>query len=108
MIRGTPCLLVLLGAAALAGCGGAASPADVAAQACDAQVRQQLGSKPYTLDLAELAANKADDGRGGQLLKAKVVVNAGLADQTIQDLECTVRANADGSAVEVLDIRFIW
>jgi hypothetical protein len=92
----------------LAGCGGSATPDDVAALACDAQVKQQLGGKPYTLDLASLAANKSEDARGGQLLKSKIVVNAGLADETTQDLECTVRMSADGASAEVMDIRFIW
>ncbi len=108
MKRGIPWALAMIAAPLLVGCGGALTPNDVAAQACEAQVRQQLGDKPYTLDLASLAASKTDNARGGHLLTAKIVVDAGLADETLQDLECTVRMNADGSAAEVTDIRFIW
>lgn len=92
----------------LVGCGGAPSPADIAAQACDAQVRTQLGGKPYQLDLKALAGAIQDDGRGGQLLTAKITVDAGLASQTTQDLECTVRMGADNASAEVLNVRFIW
>lgn len=108
MTRGTPWILPALAVALLAGCGRMASPADIAAQACEAQVRIQLGSQPYHLDLQALAASMADDDRGGLLLTAKVTVNAGLADQAVQDLECTVRMNAEQTAAEVLTMRFIW
>lgn len=92
----------------LAGCGGAPTPADVAAQACDAQVRTQLGGKPYTLDLRMLAQTMKDDGRGGFLLASQVTVDAGLASQAVQTLECTVRMGADNASAEVLNLRFIW
>ena len=95
------CLLLL-------GCGGAATPGDIAAQACDAQVKAQLGSRPYVLDVAALAASMRDDGRGAQTLTAKVTVNAGMADQEIQDLECNARLSDDGSSAEVINLRFIW
>jgi hypothetical protein len=91
-----------------AGCGGGATPMDVAAQACDAQVRTQLGGKPYTLDLDALAGTAADDGRGSQLLTATIVVDAGLASQAEQKLECTVRMGADNASAEVMNLRFIW
>ena len=97
-----------LGVALLAGCGGAPTPADVAAQACDAHVRTQMAGKPYALDLAALASSKADDGRGGVLLTSPITVDAGLASQAEQDLECTVRMGADGTTAEVLNVRFIW
>lgn len=92
----------------LAGCGGAPSPADVAAQACDAQVRTQLGNKPYTLDLKMLAETMKDDGRGSVLLASQITVDAGLASQAVQTLECTVRMGADNTSAEVLNVRFIW
>lgn len=92
----------------LTGCGGAATPADVAAQACDAQVRTQLGAKPYTLDLKMLAETMKDDGRGGFLLAAQVTVDAGLATQSVQMLECTVRMGSENTSAEVLNVRFIW
>jgi hypothetical protein len=92
----------------LVGCGGAPTPADVAAQACDAQVRTQLGGKPYALDLELLAKTMTDDGRGSFLLASQITVDAGLASQTVQTLECTVRMGADNTSAEVLNVRFIW
>lgn len=108
MNRGTSWIVCAAAAGLLAGCGGGGTPADVAAQACDAQVRTQLAGKPYTLDLDALAATAADDGRGGQLLTANIVVDAGLASQAEQKLECTVRMGADDASAEVLNLRFIW
>lgn len=101
-------LSTLLAAALLAGCGGGATPADIAAQACDAQVRTQSGDSPYQLDLAALAASASDAGGGSQLLTAPVVVNSGLATETRQTLECTVRMAEDGTTAEVINLRFIW
>lgn len=106
MNRGTLWMVPALGL--LVGCGGAASPADIAAQACDAQVRTQLAGKPYTLDLKMLAETMKDDGRGSFLLASQVTVDAGLASQSVQTLECTVRMGADNASAEVLTVRFIW
>lgn len=106
MTRSIP--TVALAALALAGCGAPAGPADLAAQACDAQVKRQVQSQPYRLDLAELAASKADDGRGGFLLSAPVTVNLGLADETLQQLECVVRLSGEPLVAEVVNLRFIW
>lgn len=101
-------ILAALALALLSGCGGKATPGNIAAQACDAQVRTQLAGKPYALDLAALGATMADDGRGGFLLTAKITVDAGLANETQQDLECTVRMSADQASAEVLTVRFLW
>ena len=92
----------------LVGCGGGTTPADVAAQACDAQVRVQLSGKPYALDLELLAKTMKDDGRGGFLLASQITVDAGLASEAVQVLECTVRMGADSTSAEVLNVRFIW
>lgn len=108
MTRGTRSTLALLGAALLAGCSPTTTPADIAAQACEAQVRIQTNGRPFQLDMAMLAASATDAGNGSQLLTAPVVVNAGLADQTTQQLECTVRMSADNTSAEVLIVRFIW
>lgn len=94
--------------ALLAACGGAPTPGDFAAQACEVRVKEQLGSKPYQLDLVVLASSMKDDGRGSQLLTAPIVVSAGMAEQSNQMLECTVRLNAEKTSAEVLDVRFIW
>ena len=108
MTRGTPWIVPVAALGLLVGCGGGATPAGIAAQACDAQVRTQLAGKPYTLDLEALATTMKDDGRGGQLLTSKIIVDAGLADQAEQDLECTVRMGTDNASAEVLNLRFIW
>lgn len=99
----------LCSAAMLAtGCGSAETPAGLAAAACEAQAKSRLGGKPYTLDLAMLASSATDDGRGGLLLSAPIVVNAGLADEGTQQLECTVRLSGEPPSAEVLNLRFIW
>lgn len=108
MNRGTFWMVPTAALGLLVGCGGSATPGSVAAQACDAQVRTQLAGKPYTLDLEALAGTMQDDGRGGQLLTSKITVDAGLASQAEQDLECTVRMGADNTSAEVLTVRFIW
>ncbi|MGL6289486.1 MAG: hypothetical protein ACRC2H_02230 [Silanimonas sp.] len=109
MTRGTLWIVPVATVVLLAGCGGGtATPAGIAAQACEAQVRTQLAGKPYTLNLDALAATMKDDGRGSQLLTAKIVVDAGLANQAEQDLECTVRMGTDNASAEVLNLRFIW
>jgi hypothetical protein len=97
-----------LGMALLAACGAEPTPGDFAAQACEVRVKEQLGSKPYQLDLTVLASSMKDDGRGSQLLTAPIVVSAGMAEQSNQMLECTARLNAEKTSAEVLDVRFIW
>lgn len=108
MNRGMFWMLPTLALGLLVGCGGSTTPGDVAAQACDAQVRTQLGGKPYTLDLKMLAETMKDDGRGGFLLASQITVDAGLASQSVQTLECTVRMGAENASAEVLNVRFIW
>jgi len=108
MNRGTFWMVPIAALGLLVGCGGEATPADVAAQACESQVRTQLGNKPYTLDLKMLAETMKDDGRGSFLLASQITVDAGLASQSVQTLECTVRMGADNASAEVLNVRFIW
>jgi predicted small lipoprotein YifL len=103
-----PTALAALAALALAGCGPADGPAELAARACDAQVQQQVQSQPYRLDLDVLAAGKTDDGRGGFLLSAPITVNLGLANESVQQLECTVRISGEPPVAEVVNLRFIW
>lgn len=97
-----------LGTALLAACGAEPTPGDFAAQACEVRVKEQLGNKPFNLDLKALAASMKDDRRGSLLLTAPMVVSYGMADQSSQTLECTVRLNAEKTSAEVLDVRFIW
>lgn len=101
-------LAAAVAALVLSACERANSPADIAAQACDAQVRVQVQGQPYQLDLAVLAGNKTDDGRGGFLLTAPVTVNLGLANQEVQQLECVVRLSGEPPVAEVVNLRFIW
>ena len=109
MIRSpTTAALTALVALALVGCAAPPGPADIAAQACDAQVQEQVQSRPYRLDLAALAASKTDDDRGGFLLAAPVTVNLGLANQAVQRLECVVRLSGEPPVAEVVNLRFIW
>lgn len=100
--------ILACGALLLAACGGAEGPSEIAAKACGEQVAVQLGGKPFRLDQAALAATMKDDGGGGRLLTAPVVVDAGLASESMQQLECTVRLSEDGGSAVVLHVRFIW
>lgn len=103
----------LLMAVGLAACGGANSPANTAANACVQWAQGQLNGKPLDPDAAKLLAGGAAEGSnvvaGGEFtLTAKLKVNAGLADEQMQDLECRVKVAEDGSTAEVLMARFIW
>lgn len=101
-------VFALLALTLLGGCTAEPTSADIAAEACDASVRERTRGKPYSLDLKALAASMAVDSRGEQILKAPIVVNAGLADQVTQSLECAVRLSDDQTSATVLNLRFIW
>jgi hypothetical protein len=102
--------LVALG---LAGCGGSGGgggggEGGAAAQACDASAKQTLGPKTYTLDLDVLAASMQAQADGSQLLKGPVVIEPGLATESKQMIECSVRFAAGKPAPDVLRVQFIW
>jgi len=96
---------------ALAACGGGAgggSKGDLAAQACDSYAKGQLDGKPYTLDLAALAASMKDDGAGLNLLTAPITIQPGHPAESKQSLECQVRFTEGKPAPDVTRLQFIW
>jgi hypothetical protein len=100
-------------ALAVAGCGGSAGgggggQAEAAAKACEASAKQTLGAKTYSLDLAALGATMAAQPDGSQLLKGPVVIEPGLATESKQTLECSVRFVEGKEAPDVLRVQFIW
>jgi hypothetical protein len=103
------CAMALL----LAACGGSggdagAGKAEQAANACDAYAKSQLPDKTYKLDHAALAATMADAGDGSSFLHGPIVIDPGLASESKQTLECTVRFIAGKEQPDVLKMQFIW
>ena len=95
--------------ALLAGCGGAGgSKNELAASACEAYAKGQLTEKTYQLDHALLAASMAEVGDGSSSLRSPITINPGLASESKQTLECTVRFVAGKEQPDVLKMQFIW
>ena len=99
-------------ALSLAGCGGSGGggggQGEAAAKACDASAKQALGEKTYALDQAAFGATMAAQPDGSQLLKGPVVIEPGLASESKQTLECSVRFVAGKDVPDVLRVQFIW
>jgi hypothetical protein len=94
----------------MAGCGGgsADSKNTIAAKTCEESARTQLGDKTYALDSSALAASAAEQPDGSLLLKGPIVVQPGLAAESKQTLECSVRFVEGKAAPDVLRLQFIW
>jgi hypothetical protein len=94
----------------LAGCGGgggANSRNDVAASACEAFAKTQLGDKAYKLDLKALAASMKAEG-DMQGLSAPIVIEPGSSAEAKETLDCKVRFSADGKTADVINLNFIF
>lgn len=99
----------------LAGCGGgggeAAAPegmAGAAARVCEEHAKAQLDGKLYELDGGALAASMKDSEDGGKFLTAPIVIEPGLASETKQVVECTVRFNEGSDTPDVVRFVFNW
>lgn len=105
------CAIPVLAALALAACGGggaAGSQNTIAAKACEESARTTLGTKTFQLDGDALAASMAAQPDGTQLLKGPIVIEPGLAAETKQTIECSVRFVESKAAPDVLRVQFIW
>ena len=104
------CAVPVLAALALAGCGGggAGSQNTIAAKACEESAKAQLGEKTFDLDDAELAKSMAAQPDGTQLMKGPITIEPGLAAESKQTLECSVRFVPDKAAPDVMRVQFIW
>lgn len=102
----------------LAACGGRGSGTgsqaavnsrnDLAATACEDYAKGQLGDKTYKLDHAVLAATMKDAGDGANALSGPITIEPGLASESKQTLECSVRFVPGKAAPDVLSMQFIW
>ena len=104
--------LMVLATLALAGCGGdgggPATPADLAAQACEVAAKSRLDNKLYELDMAALAASMTDAPNGEKFLTAPIVIEPGLTSEVKQIVECTVRFNEGSPNPDVVGFVFNW
>jgi len=97
--------------ALLVGCGGGGGGGDkgsLAASACDAYAKDQLGDKTYQLDTAVLAKSMTAAADGSMFLKGPIVVEPGRASESKQSLECSVRFVAGKETPDVIKMQFIW
>src|SRR5687767_9686748 len=107
------CALPILVALGIAGCGGgggseAGGQGGLAAKACEESARTTLGEKTFELDLGTLGSSMAAQPDGSQLLKGPITVEPGLATESKQTLECSVRFVAGKETPGVLRVQFIW
>ena len=101
-------VLVALGISACGSDGGPGGKGMIAAKACEESARQQLAGKTFDLDVNVLAAASADQPDGTQLLKGPITIDPGLAAESKQTLECSVRFVDGKAAPDVLRLQFIW
>jgi hypothetical protein len=91
------------------GGGGGGGKAEVAAKACDAYAKTQLGDKTYQLDTAVLAKSMtAPQADGTQTLESPIVIEPGTASESKQKLECAVRFTDGKAEPDILRMQFIW
>lgn len=101
-------VLVALGISGCSGAGDSGSKGMIAAKACEEAAKQELAGKTYELDDGVLAASAAQQPDGTQLLKSPITIEPGLASESKQTLECSVRFVDNKAAPDVLRVQFIW
>jgi hypothetical protein len=98
----------------MAGCSaggddGLQGAGDLAADACEVSAQAALGSKTMALDKPTLAKSISPaQPDGSQLLKGPVTIEPGLATESKQTLECSVRFVHGKDLPDVLRVQFIW
>jgi hypothetical protein len=100
--------LVALGIAGCGGGGGGDGQGGLAAEACEKAAKDALAGKSYALDKAALAGTMAAQADGSQLLKGPITIEPGLAGESKQTLECSVRFAQGKETPDVLRVQFIW
>ena len=101
-------LLALTACGDKGGAAGGSSRNELAATACENYAKGQLADKTYQLDHQALAKSMADAGDGASILRAPIVIDAGLSSESKQSLECTIRFVAGKDAPDVINLQFIW
>ena len=101
-------LAAMAATALLAACagGGGGGQAAAAADACDAYAKGQLGEKTYQLDKAALAKSMVSAADGSMQLKGPIVVEPGMASESKQTREGSVRCTEGKPAPDVLKMQF--
>lgn len=102
------CVLALLSACGGADKGSTGGKNELAAQACDAYAKGQLGDKTYKLDHAVLAASMVSEPDGSMGLKGPITVEPGRSTESVQTLECNVRFVEGKDLPDVIKMQFIW
>ena len=106
------CALPVLVALGIAGCGGGGDDAGgqgaLAAKACDTAAKAALEGKTHALDTEAYAKTMLAQADGTHLLKGPVTIEPGLATESKQTLECSVRFTKGKEAPDVLRVQFIW
>jgi hypothetical protein len=104
--------MLMLAAVSISGCGGgggsAAGPGAAAAQVCNEHAHSQLEGKLYEMDLEALAASMRDAEEGTRFLTAPITIEPGLASESKQIVECTVRFNDGAERPEIIRFVFNW
>jgi hypothetical protein len=98
--------LLLAGCAGGTGSGGGTRN-EIAAAACEAYAKTQLGDKAYQLDLPALAASMKADG-DMQALAAPIVIEPGSSGEAKETLNCKVRFSPDGKTADVISLGFVF
>lgn len=101
------CCILLAACAGEDGSSGGSRNA-LAASACEAAAVERLEGKGYRLDAKALAGSMKDAGDGALLLKAPITVDPGLATETQQTMECTVRFTPGKPEPDVISFVFNW
>ena len=98
--------------AALVACGGsgetAGTPAELAAEACDAEMKRRMDGKLYELDKVVLAASIKEAANGSKTLSAPVVIEPGLTSEARQIVECKVRFAQGKALPDIVGFGFNW
>lgn len=90
-------------AALVAGCGG---QADEAARVCLEAAQAKAAGQSIDLNARALAAFAKPDGQDAFLIKAPIVLDAGLSSELKQTLDCRVRITGNGA--EIVSLTFVF
>ncbi len=90
-------------AALAAGCGGRA---DEAARVCLEAAQAKAAGQSIDLNAKALAAHATPDGEDAFLIRAPIVLDAGLSGESKQTLDCRVRITANGA--EIISLTFVF
>ncbi|UXI69147.1 hypothetical protein [Tahibacter amnicola] len=92
-------------AVVLTGCGGGRE--ELAAKACESEVRNKLAGRTFELDLADLAAKAKPEQADVLYLSSQIVFDKGLTSEYRQTVECKVRLDP-GKEPSVIFLQFNW